>query len=822
MESVWQDLRFAIRLSARNPGFSVVAVLALAMGIGANTAIFSLVNGALLRPLPAVSNPGELVLLERTRNGRVSNSSYPDYLDYRDNNSTFAGLAAHCGTPLTLNNGSTERLRSDLVTGNYFSVLGVKAALGRLINPDDDTDPGASPVAVLSYGFWRRAFGGSPEVAGQKIKLNNYDFTIIGVAARDFVGTEKGLAFDVWIPIKMQVQAMPRTMGRHWFNDRSAGWLTLFGRLKPGVSLDRAQAELATVAGQLERSYPNTNSGSGLVLLAGLGLDSDDRASLRNFLGLLAAAVAFLLLIACSNVANLLLVRATTRRKEIAVKLALGATRGRLVRQMLIEGLLLSLVAGGVGTLLAPWATELIVSLQQPAYALRGMDVSLDARVLLFTTFLSILTGVVFGLAPALRATSPDLVTSLKDGSPGSGNRTSRSQQRLVVVQVALSLVLLVGAGLAVRTMRKLLTMDRGFNSENLVLMSMDLTIQRYDESKGKSFYEELIRHVEALPGVVSASLAKTVPPNDWSDRLSVFLPGEAPPPEVLRARDDLGLRVDANRVAPHYFQTLGIPILEGREFDEGDRTDAPLVAIVNEKLASRLWPGESAIGKHLAVPFWREPRPPVEIVGVAGDTKHRSLLDEMPMLVYMPELQAYDGRATLVARVSSNPSGFIPAIRNEVAAIDRDLPLYAVKTMSEQISSTLWQQRMAAGLIGLFGTIALLLAAIGLYGIISHWVALRTREIGIRMALGARAADVTRMVVRQGLWLALQGIAGGIVSAFVLTRLMSSVLYGISATDPMSFAASSILLAGVALGASFAPALRAAKVDPMIALRCE
>ncbi|HSF22589.1 MAG TPA: ABC transporter permease, partial [Blastocatellia bacterium] len=727
-----------------------------------------------------------------------------------------------CGTPLTFANGAAERLRGDLVTGNYFSVLGVKAALGRLITSDDDTEAGTNPVAVLSYGFWVRAFGGDSDIAGRTIRLNNYDFTIIGVAAEDFAGTEKGTSFDVWIPIKMQVQAMPRTMGRNWFDDRSAGWLTLFGRLKPGRSADHAQAELSTVAKQLEAGYPNMNSGGSLVLLGGLGLDSDDRSSLANFLGLLTGAVALLLLITCTNVANLLLVRATTRRREIAVRLALGATRGRLIRQLLTEGLVLSLAGGSLGVLLAPWAAGLILAFQQPAYALRGMDVGLDWRVLVFTALLSVLTGIVFGLVPALQASKPDLVTSLKDGSPASGGSKSRLQGRLVVAQIALSLLLLIGAGLAVRTMQRVLTMDRGFDSDNLVLMSMDLSIQHYTEAKGRSFYEELIKRVESIPGVVSASLAKTVPPNDWSDRLNVFLPAEEPPPEVLRTRDDLGLRVDANRIAPNYFRTLGIPILEGREFSFADRLGTAPVAIVSQKLAERLWPGESAIGKQLSVPFWREPRPPVEIVGVARNTRYRSLLVDMPMLVYLPELQTYDGRATLVARVESKPSSLIPAIRDEFAAVDKNLPVFATKTMTEQIAGTLWQQRMAVGLIGLFGVLALVLAAIGLYGIIAHWVALRTREIGIRMALGAQASAVQNMVVRQGMWLAVQGIALGLVSAFAATRLMSSLLYGISATDPLTFVVASVMLAGVALGASFAPARRAAKVDPMIALRCE
>ena len=823
MNSFLQDLRYAVRLLIKSPGVTTTAVVALALGIGANTAIFSLVNGALLRPLPGVRMPNQLVTLERTQNGKVQYSfGYPDYLDYRDHSDSFAGLAAHCGTPLSFNNGEAERLRGDLVSGNYFSVLGVTPALGRLISPDDDDQPGAHSVAVLSHTFWLRAFGADREVVGRSMKLNGHDFTIIGVAGKDFTGTETGGKYDVWIPIKMQVEAMPRTLGRHWFNDRSAGWLGVFGRLKPDSSEEKAQAELSAIARGLEQSYPDTNEGRDVSLLAGIGLGSGDRVSLRNFLGLLLAAVILLLLIACSNVANLLLLRATSRRREIAVKLALGATRGRLIRQLLTEGLLLSSIAGALGLLLAPWSAQLILAFQQPAYGLRGVDISPDARVLAFTGFLSIVTAVVFGLAPAVQASKTDLVTSLKDGAPSSGHRKSRLQGSLVVAQVSLSLVLLIGAGLAVKTMRKALTMDRGFDSENMVLMSMDLTIRGYNESAGRSFYEELLKRVDGIPGVVSSSLAKTVPPNDWSDRLSVFLPGEEPPPEVIRARDDLGLRVDANRIAPNYFRTLGIPLLEGREFTHRDRVGGPMVAILNEKLAKQLWPGESVVGKLLSVPFWHEPRPPVEIIGVAKDTKHRSLLSDMPLLVYLPELQVYDGRATLVARTIGDPARLIPSIRGQIATLDKDLSLFGVKTMSQQIESTLWQQRTAAGLTGIFGLLALALAAVGIYGVIAHSVAQRTREIGIRKALGAGSRDVLRMIIRQGLTLVLMGVAVGLAGAWALTRLMSSVLYGVSATDPVTFAAASGALIGVALAACLVPARRATKVDPMIALRCE
>ncbi|HEX3231384.1 MAG TPA: ABC transporter permease [Pyrinomonadaceae bacterium] len=822
MDGFLHDLRYALRLFAKSPGITGAAVLALALGIGANTVIFSLVNGVLLRPLPGVGDPDNLVTLERTQNGKKSSAAYPDYVDYRDHNSSFVGLAAHCGTPLSFNEGAPEHLRGDLVSGNYFSVLGATPAFGRLIEPEDDDQPGAHAVAVLGHAFWLRAFGASPEVVGQGIKLNGLDFTIVGIASADFYGTETGGSYDVWIPIKMQAQAMPRTLGRHWFNDRSAGWLSIFGRLKAGVSIPQAEAELATISRGLEQSYPDSNSGRRVSVHQGLGLDSEDRASLRGLLTILLVSVMLLLLIACSNVSILLLLKATARRREIAVKQALGATRGRLIRQLLTEGLVLSVIAGGLGLLLAPWTAQLVLVFQQPAYGLRGVNISPDLKVLTFTAVVSLVTALLFGLAPALQASRVDLVTSLKDGAPSFGRRKSRMQGNLVIAQVAFSLVLVIGAGLAVKTMREALSMDKGFDSENMVLMSMDLTIRGYSESKGQAFYEELLHRVDALPGIISSSLAKTVPPNDWSDRLSVFLPGDEPPPEVLRTRDDLGLRVDANRIAPNYFRTLGVPMIQGREFTDRDRVGTTKVAIINQKLANRLWPGQNAVGQLLSVPFWHEPRPPVQIVGVARDTKHRSLLAEMPMLIYLPELQAYDGRATLVARTSGDPKKLIPAIREEVAALDKDLTLQAVKTMTEQIEGTLWQQRTAAGLIGAFGVLALGLSTIGIYGVIAHSVAQRTREIGIRMALGAGTHAVQRMILRQGLVLALTGILIGLAAAFALTRLMSSLLYGVSPTDPFTFVISSVLLIGVALGACLVPARRATRIDPMIALRCE
>jgi predicted permease len=823
MGTLWQDLQYGIRMLLKHRGFTLVAVLVLALGIGANAAIFSLVNAAILRPLPGVEGPDRLVLLERLQKDRLFfNFGYPDYLDYRDRARTLAGLAAHVGTPLSFSGGTTERIRGDLVTGNYFTTLGVRPALGRLLLPEDDGPPGAHPVAVLSYGFWQQTFGAEPQVIGREIALNNHNFTIVGVAAEGFGGTMAGTPIDLWLPLAMQPQAIPR-MSAGIFHDRSAGWLGLFGRLKPGVGVEQAQAEMKAIARQLEQSYPGTNEGRSLQMLGGLGYSSDDRVSLRRILGLLLAAVVLLLLISCGNVANLLLVRAASRRREIAVRLALGATRGRLVRQLLTEGLLLSLLAGIFGLLLAPWTAALVAASQQSSSLFRGLDLSPDWRVLGFTLALSVLTGVVFGLAPALQATKPDLAISLKDGAATAGHRRSRLQNALVIAQVALSLVLLVGAGLVVRTMRNALTVDRGFEDEKLLLASFDLSIQGYTEPQGKLFYSQIIPRLESLPGVISASLAKTVPPNDWSDRMSVFFPGQEPPQDVLRGHEELGARVDANRIAPHYFQTLSIPLLGGREFTEADREGAPPVAIINEKLARHLWPGENPLGKRLAAPFLSgPPRPPVEIIGVAKDTKHRSLLLDVPLLLYLPESQAYDGRATIVVRTGADPKSVIPAIRREVAALDKNLPLFAVKTMREQIAGTLWQQRLAADLIGLFGLLALLLAAVGLYGLMAHFVAQRTHEIGIHMALGARPPDVLRRVLQHGMRLILTGVFIGLMAAGGLTRLMKSLLYGVSATDSVTYGGVTLLLTLVALLACYLPARRAMKVDPLVALRHE
>ena len=830
MRNLTQDVRFAIRQWCKNPGISILTVVLLSTGIGANTAIFSLANATLIRPLPGIERPDQLVHLERLQGGRrFYNFGYPDYIDYRDLTETLGGLAAHTGTPMSFARDgavkdAAERVRGEVVTGSYFSVLGVKPALGRLIDPDDDRSPGQHPTAVLGYGFWQRAFGGA-DVVGDSIALNGYSFVIVGVAAKEFGGTTIGTLIDVWIPMSMLSQGMPRTRtdGSNWFGERAWGWLGVFGRLKPGVSLTRSQAEMRAIAAHLEQAYPATNGGRGVEVIAGIELDSDDRAALARFLGLLLAAVSLLVLISCGNVANLLLVRAAARRREIAVRLALGASRVRLIRQLLTEGVVLSLPAGLLGLLLAPWLSGAIAGLQQSSSVLRGADFHLDSLVLAFTLSLSVATGILFGLAPALQASKTDLIASLRDGAAGSSKQASLPQRVLVVGQVALSLVLLIGAGLLIRTMRAVSIADPGFDRENLLLMSVDLSVQDYSERQGRSFYREVTQRIESLPGVLSASLGKTVPPNSWSDRISVFYPGEEPAQEVLRGRDDLGLRVELNRIAPHYFKTLGIPLLRGRELTGNDHEGAPTVAVINDGLARRLWPGENAVGKQLSAPSLSGPRrPPLEVVGVVKDTRHRSLLVEPPPILYVSEQQDYDGRATIVVRTAGDPRSLIPAIRGEVAALDKNVPLFGIKTMAEQVFSTLWQQRMAAGLIGTFGLLALLLAGMGLYGVVSQLVAQRKREIAIRIALGADSRAVVKLVVAQGSILSLAGVGAGLIAALASTRAMSSLLWGVTTTDPWAFIGSSAVLISVALLASIIPARRASRIDPVAALRTE
>ncbi|MGH9840569.1 MAG: ABC transporter permease, partial [Blastocatellia bacterium] len=721
------------------------------------------------------------------------------------------GLAAYTFAPMSLSqNGNNERLWGYLVSGNYFDLLGVRAARGRMFTEEDDRAPGAHPVAVLSHGCWQQRFGGDPNLVGKTITLNNHGFTVVGIAPPEFNGTVLFLTPDVYVPMMMSKQIAP---GERWMENRGNGSLFTLGRLKPNVTVAQAKAAFDALAVQSGHEYPGEEDLRFSFAPPGMGLPMFRNATL-GFAGVLLALVGLVLLIACTNLASLLLARAVERRKEIAVRLSLGATRFRLARQLLTESVMLSLAGGALGVLAAWWLIDLVMALKPPVDAPLTIDLRLDWRVLAFTLIISLLTGVLFGLLPAWQATKPDLIPALKDEAGGGGVRRSRLRNGLVVAQVALSLVLLVAAGLIVRSLQQVRAIGPGFDVERVVTASVDLNLQGYDKARGATFYRQLIARVEALPGVQSASSMGYLPLNLDSSYNPIYAEGQ---PFTRGA--DLPLML-TNAVWPRYFETMGIPLLAGREFTVQDDREETRVVIVNESFARRFWPGQNAVGKRVRQggpdnPFW-------EVVGVARDSKYFSLGEDPQPFVYFPLARDYKGDVALLARTSGDPRSLLDAIRREVRALDANLPLYDAKTMREHMRLSLFPLRTGAWVMGGFALLALLLAGLGIYGVMSYAVSQRTRELGIRMALGARSGDVLRLVLRQGMLLTLTGLALGLAGALAVTRLMTSVLVGVSATDVVTFVSVTLLLALVVLLACWVPARRATKVDPMIALRCE
>jgi predicted permease len=819
LDNLWRDLRYTFRMFAKSPGFTAIILATLALGIAANTAVFSVVSAILLRPMPGISEPDRLVSLYRVQNGQTfDNMGYPDYRDYRDRNQSLAGLAAHSAVALSFNSGTPERLIGDLVTGNYFAVLGVRPAAGRLLVEDDDS------AAVISYSLWQRKFGASASAIGAKVELNGYPFTVVGVADKGFRGTVVSLPFEVWVPLRTQ----PRTFSRlssGIFENRSSGWLSLFGRLKPGVDARQADVEIRTIATQLAHAYPLTNGKRTAAAAAGVGMYPDDRAEVGGLLALLSGAVALLLLIACANVAGMLLLRAMGRTREMAIRLATGATRKRIVCQLLTEGSVLALIAGAIGVLLAAWATQAVVASSEgtaPSLVPHA-GANINGTVLAFTLLATIATGLLVALAPAMQSLKVDLTSSLKSGLPGSGFRGTRLRSVLVAGQVALSLVLLSGAGLLLRGLHRIVTADAGFDSNSIAMAAVDLNLERYSEERGQAFYREVLDRLNAMPGVVSGSLAFSIPPTEWPGAVSIFHPGQEPPQDVLQGHEfEIGLRVNINRVSPNYFRTLRVPLLEGRDFTDRDRVGAPGVVIVSHQVAQKMWPGENPIGQRIAYPLWAGPRrPPFEVIGVARDVRHLALTSEAPLLMYVPLAQEYDGRVRVVVRTAGNRDG-IAMIQRAVAATDKNVAVYAAETGAQHSADSLWQQRMAASWIGAFSFMALLLAAVGLYAVIAQSVAQRTREVGIRIALGANRSSVAVLVIKQGLLLAAAGISLGLPAAIGFNSLVRRYLAGIDGSDPGGFAVISIFLVLVMLSACWIPARRASRIDPMQALRSE
>jgi predicted permease len=804
----------------KSPGFTLVAVLTLALGIGANSAIFSGVSAFILRPLP-IEEPSRLVRLFEIYNdpNDYNGFSYPDYLEYRDQNRSFEGILGYRMVEAALSNSDqNDVIWGELVTGNYFDVLHVRPAVGRAFLPEEDQSPGARPVVVLSHSLWQRRFNADPAMVGTTVTLNGLAYTVVGIAPKEFVGTKFALSMDFWVPMMMQAEIMRGDTNR--LNVRGDHWFSAMGRLKPGVTTEQAEAEMTALAGRLEQAYPTERDKNGRVIvrseIEGRFEESAGTVTLGATLAL--ALIGMVLLIACANVANLLLARAITRRREIGIRLALGASRSRLIRQLLTESVMLSMLGGTLGLLLAFWATDWMQGFIPVIPYTIAFDFSPDIRALSFTLAVSVLTGIIFGLAPALQASNPDVVPVLKGETPTAGHGWRRLTLRnlLVISQVALALVVLVCGALFIKSARNARAIDPGFTTKNVLAVSMNPSLLGYTEEQSKQFYRQLVERVEALPGVESASVSSLLPLGDSaSSRGPVVAEGQQEPPPGNES-----VNILANFVGPKHFETLQTPLLAGRDFSWRDDQSAPAVIIVNETLAERYWPGESAIGHRLRV--GDEKTPYREVVGVARDSKYRSIGENPKPYMYLPVLQNYRPALTLVARTAGDPAALVGGVRREVQALDPRLPIYDIKTMKEHMTYALWAIQMGASLSTAFGLLALLLAATGLYSVMAYMVSQRTREIGIRMALGAQKGDVLKMVTRQGMTLALVGVGLGLIVASVATRILSSLLYGVSATDLVIFVGIPMLLATVALLACYIPARKATKVDPMVALRYE
>ena len=813
VHDLWQDLRIGARLLRRTPVFTLVAVLTLALGIGANTTIFSIVNALLLRPLPGLREPNELALIGRTQNGQGFDTfSYADFLDYRATARRMSDIAAYYGAPAHLSmGGASDRVRAGVVSGNYFHTLGVTAALGRTLLPEDDDEPNAHPVVMLSHDFWQRRFGSDSTVVGRRVLINVHSFTVVGVAANGFTGLERRSAFDIFVPLTM-IGALRAGFDRA-LPARDAVWLDLVGRLAPGTPALAAESELRGIASRLAAQYPESNAHRSVAVAEGVGFDPDTLREVRSFSGILFGVVAVVLLIACTNVANLLLARGSARQRELSIRASLGASRSRLVRQLFAEGLLLASLGGSAGLLLGVGMARLMLSLPLFVSSLSRLDPTPDWRVLGFTAMVVLFSTLLFGLPSAFRVSRVELVTMTKSGARTVGDPSALLRKVLLIGQLALSLVLLVAAGLFVRTLSALYAVPPGFQAKQVLIATADVALQGYDEERGRQFYAELERRAAALPRVRSAALAYMLPlgGGGWDTRIY--------PVEQTPAEDDPGLKTDINVVTPSYFVTAGMSLVLGRGFTDVDRRDAPPAAVVNEAIARQLWPNENPVGKRFRMGRQGEP---LTVVGVVRTAKYRTLVEPSRPFFYRPFAQVYQSPMTLHVATAGDPRVLMPAIGQLVQSLDKDLPVYRLQTLEDRLVGSVSEQRTAAALVGAYGVLALLLAAVGVYGSMAYLISRRTREIGIRMALGARAATVLRHVLSEALVLALIGVAGGLLSAIPTMRVLRSQLFGVEPGDPVTFGAVAIVLVVVVLIAALSPARRATRIDPVVALRSE
>ncbi|MHB8654550.1 MAG: ABC transporter permease [Terriglobia bacterium] len=820
MGTILQDLKYGIRMLTKNFGFTAIAVISLGLGIGANTTIFSFVNALLFRP-PTVEAPSQLLEVwnQNLHSSGIEHYlplSYPDYIYYRDHNQVFSGLLAFDGDPRLVSwsrSGQGEKAQVALVSGNFFEVLGIKPALGRTFLPEEDQTAAAHPVIVLSHAFWKQRLDADPGVLGKTFVFNGTSFSVVGIAPAGFNGILVGIQPDFWAPLAMTT-AFTHDPG--FLTNHDTTWIFGAGRLKPGVTPSQAQADLSVLSHHLQKAYTKSNNDKEAALFPVTLVPGPFRGYVIAFTGLLMAAVGLVLLIACANAANLLLAQATARRREMAIRAALGAGRGRLVRQMLVESTLVAFLGGCVAFLLASWIAPALLALKPPNFPLK-LDVPLDWRVLAFTMAVSLATGVIFGLAPALGSARLDVIPVLKDESGIGGYRQSKLRSVLVVAQISVCLVLLISAGLCVRSLMNAQSIDPGFNTQHILMAELDPGSLGYSESKGRAFYQALTARVEALPGVTSVSTAGYLPLTTTH-----MMIGAGPESQPVPAGGLQG--IDSNEVGPGYFRTMGIPILQGREFTAQDAPGSPGVAIINEAMAKRYWPGENPVGQRLLVQNGPGPEShtSLEIVGVVTTGKYRTLSEGALPFVYRPILQNYDPKSTLVVRAAGDPHSLLPAVRREIQAVDPNVVPFDLETMKEYMTFPLFPARTTGSLLGAFGFLALVMAVGGMYGVMAYAVSQRTREIGVRMALGAAGEDVLKLVVSQGMRLTLIGVGIGLVGAFAATRVLSSLLYGISPTDPVTFLGVSLVLIGVAFAANYIPARRATKVDPMVALRYE
>jgi len=819
MESLLQDLRFGARMLLKNLGFTLIAVLTLALGIGANSAIFSVVNSVLLRQ-PPYPEPQRLVMVWSDRpqlQARTGMTEFPvsaaDFTDWRDQNQGFEQIAAFHSQSLNLTGGGEpEVLGVVRASVNLFALLGVEVRHGRVFLPEED-QPGASRVAVLSDGLWQRRFGADPKIIGQTISLNNEPYTVVGVAPPDFQFPRKaelpaGFGFprevDLYIPLALTPEQR---------NNRGRHYLAVIARLKPQTGFEQAQAEMVGIAGRLERQYPDLNRNKSVRLVA---FHQQVVGKARSGLLTLLGAVGFVLLIACANVANLLLARAAARQKEMAIRAALGAGRPRVIRQLLTESLLLATSAGALALLLAVWGVDLLRTILPDN--LPGADeVGVDHRVFGFTLVVSLGAGILFGLIPALQASRTDINETLKEGGRSSGGGGhNRFRGLLVVAEIALALALLVGAGLMLRSFVRLMSVDPGLDPQNVLTMDIRLLRSKYPPPQQAAFFRQLLERLRALPGVQSVGAVYPLPLSGAEEGMGFGIEGRPPLPPGERRN------AGPRWVSPDYFKALKIQLLKGRVFTEGDGSDTPPVLVINEAMARQYWPNEDPIGSRVSFnsrdnqPIWRE------IVGVVKDVRHTALDKEPRPQMYFPFTQFPSAFMTLVARTDGDPLGLVAAVRGEVQAIDRDQPISNIHTMEELVAGSVSQRRFNLLLLGVFAGVALLLAAVGIYGVMSHSVEQRRHEIGVRMALGAQTRDVQLLIIRRGMALALLGVALGLFASFALTRALKSLLFGVSATDPLTFGVIALLLTAVALLACYIPARRATKVDPLTALRHE